>query len=310
MIDRKHTVRSWSPILLTLIACDPVEGYHKHLHSQFLGWGFERGYYDTENGRVAYWVKRTGEQEPLVLLHGFGGNGTVTWYRILGRLSKDRPMLIPDLLWFGESHSMAAPTLSAQSDAVQSILQQMAWEKYDLLGTSYGGFVALALVERHSLPIDQLFLVDSPGPYFSSEDIEALHQRFGVNNIHEILVPQNPKGVQNLIDICYYKKGPSVPMPILASEYKRSFAKYHNEKRMLLDDLISRRMPLKSTMSPIEQVHVYWGEFDRIFPLSSSKAIAERFQADITVFPNAAHAPYIQYPQRFVAHLMDDLNTE
>lgn len=296
-------------MLLTLVlACDPVEMYHNSLQNRMRHLGFEQRTFSEKGHEVAYWIKEEGGKEPLVLLHGFGGSGMLTWFRILGPLSKDRPMLVPDLLWFGQSTSEHTPSLRAQQDAFLALLQQTQWQSYDLLGTSYGGFVALSVWNEEGENIDQLILVDSPGGHFSQQDIEDFAMRFNVKEPRDVFIPQDPSGVQTLIDLCYYKKAPQVPKVFLPSIYERNFTQNKKERGILLDELPRNRDMFRAWPERDTNVHVFWGEFDPVFPLEKSKRIADSLSANLHVIPNAAHAPYIQYPKLFSKLLLAELD--
>src|SRR5262245_66284881 len=52
---------------------------------------------------VHYWSG--GHGPAVVLVHGFGGSATWLWYPQVEDLAKDHTVILPDLLWFGDSPS-------------------------------------------------------------------------------------------------------------------------------------------------------------------------------------------------------------
>lgn len=83
---------------------------------------------------------------PIVMLHGLSTTGAV-WARVKPHL--ERPALTPDL--------EALETVEAVADAVAA----HAPERFHLAGYSFGGYVALALLERHGARLESLIMVSS-----------------------------------------------------------------------------------------------------------------------------------------------------
>ena len=85
-------------------------------------------------------------------------------------------MLVPDLLWFGDSVSGRTPSLDAQADALQALLAARGIRQVELVGISYGGFVAVELARRLPQVVSRLVIVNSPGPVYTPADLQALLQ--------------------------------------------------------------------------------------------------------------------------------------
>ncbi len=90
---------------------------------------------------------RRGEGEPLVLLHGIGGELCV-WEPVLDRLAESMDVIAVDLPGFGRSASLppgTSPTPIALSQAVARLLDELDLESVHLAGNSLGGWVSLEL---------------------------------------------------------------------------------------------------------------------------------------------------------------------
>ena len=74
---------------------------------------------------------------PIQLIHGFGANGLASWKAPMLDLVRDHRVLVPDLLWFGDSVSGRTPSLDAQADALQALLAARGLTHY-LPGSSSG----------------------------------------------------------------------------------------------------------------------------------------------------------------------------
>ena len=92
----------------------------------------------------------------LVLLHGYPFDHTM-WERVIRGLGSDRKVIAPDLRGFGSPPGSAEPSLDSMADDVAGKFNGMAF----VAGFSMGGYVALALAERHPHKIAGLALINS-----------------------------------------------------------------------------------------------------------------------------------------------------
>ena len=285
-------------LFFVVLGCSPLKMYQGRLVDNLKNKGFVHHIHEKDGHHVEYWVKNSGTKTPVLLLHGFGGSGSWTWQRMLDAVSEDRPVLVPDLLWFGNSHSSRPPTLQTQADAVQSVLDEQNWTSFDLVGTSYGGFVSVQLSLMMSQNIKKLILIDSPGPVFSLQDVEALNQRFAMKDPSGLFVPTEPEGIRSLLDICYHGDTPPIPKGILEDMWKTtSFSKHHDEKRLLLRDLLEARDTFVDVQWKVDAL--IWGEYDEIFPLQEAYELKEETGAELHIIQNTAHCPFVEKPKEF-----------
>ena len=98
----------------------------------------------------------------LVLLHGFPLDHRM-WDDVAAALPDDLTVLAPDLPGLGESGltGFPEPTLEAAADAVAASLHDAGITEAVVAGLSMGGYVALALAERHPELVTGLALVDT-----------------------------------------------------------------------------------------------------------------------------------------------------
>jgi pimeloyl-ACP methyl ester carboxylesterase len=85
----------------------------------------------------------------IVLLHGAGVAGELTWTYIANYLKHWDEVLVPDLLGMGESYfelsDQLAFTIEDICHSLQGLLRHLEWHAFDLVGYSLGGLVALEL---------------------------------------------------------------------------------------------------------------------------------------------------------------------
>lgn len=101
---------------------------------------------------------------PVLLLHGAGG-GAANWYRIIGPLSARRPVLAPDLPGFGLSDRIPVESPPGRAGAafVCAWLDAVGAGRVDVVGTSFGGLVALRLAQLAPERVRRLVLLDTVG---------------------------------------------------------------------------------------------------------------------------------------------------
>ena len=158
------------------------------------------------NHTIHFWHGGGDQRDPVLVLHGFGGDALFTWSKTVPDLSKRRKVVLPDLIWFGESISKGEPTLALQTEAVLTLMSDLGYQQFDVIGISYGGLVAMNLAMSSPESIDQMIIVDSPGPFIDDEAISSISERFDVDSIHEIFVPDTPKDIQRLIDLLFCRR--------------------------------------------------------------------------------------------------------
>lgn len=114
--------------------------------------------------RGVHWLD-AGTGRPLVLLQGAGG-GAANWYRLIGRLAEQRRVLVPDLPGFGLSDGIVPePPLGMQAArTMHEWLDRTGIDgAVDLLGTSFGGLVALRMTLARPERVRRLVLLNACG---------------------------------------------------------------------------------------------------------------------------------------------------
>lgn len=126
----------------------------------------------TTAGPLSLHTYRTGPptQLPLVLLHGFPLDHRM-WDDVADLLPGERTVAAPDLPGLGASPSGAdvaaavgappEPSIVTIADAVAATLRAAGIEHAVVAGLSMGGYVAMALVERHPGLVAGLALLDT-----------------------------------------------------------------------------------------------------------------------------------------------------
>jgi pimeloyl-ACP methyl ester carboxylesterase len=110
---------------------------------------------------VNYYYEIRGEGEPLLLLHG--GLGSIDMFGpVLPALSEGRQVIAVDLHGHGRTalgnRDISLPDIG---DDLAALLDELGYEKVDVLGYSFGGGAAFRLAVQHPEAVRRLALVSA-----------------------------------------------------------------------------------------------------------------------------------------------------
>lgn len=131
----------------------------------------QREIFHFAESRVAYTIFRHDsncqihEPRRIVLLHGAGVAGELTWTFIVNYLKHWDEVLVPDLLGMGESFfeptDQQAFLIEDICQSLFGLLRSLQWHTFDLVGYSLGGLVALELnAHARNMHIESLCLIE------------------------------------------------------------------------------------------------------------------------------------------------------
>ena len=128
--------------------------------------------FDGPGGKLYYEVIGGGNETPLLLVNGGPGfdhtylHTSPAW----DALAKNRRVVFYDQRGNGHSAPLKpgqSCTLADQIDDLEALRAHLGFEKVDMLGSSWGGFLSMAYAARHPERISHLILVDSAAPKWS-----------------------------------------------------------------------------------------------------------------------------------------------
>lgn len=122
------------------------------------------------DGRRVHLV-REGDGPPLILLHGFGGSSW-SWREVVPELAKAHQVVAIDLHGFGWTERPREPeayTLRGQERLVLTVADRLGFERFDLMGHSYGGAISIFLAGRNPERVGKLVLVDAAMPRYGRD---------------------------------------------------------------------------------------------------------------------------------------------
>lgn len=296
----------WTSLFSNPVFANAVERHHQNLIKKYDQLGLINRQFENEDYHINYFDSDKGV--PLVLLHGFGADGAVTWQKQVRKLLPKYRIIIPDLCWFGGSYSNKERTLETQISGIHSLLDSLGISQYNIAGISYGGFVAFGLVNAFPEQIRKLVIISSPGHTFDKTELNRLSDSLNINNVSELFVPQTPSEVYRLLNITT-KKHLFIPQWVLKQIQEVYFSKYHQDQKQLLKNL--QNLDLSSiNEKEIKKVKslIIWGENDVIFRKKEGIKFATAIDAQFTSIKNASHVVTMEKTRKFNQIFLDFLD--
>ena len=142
------------------------------------------------NGSNIYY-KTIGHGKPVLLLHGFGEDGTV-WERQVTTLQNNYRLIIPDIPGSGKSALVPNATIETYAEIIKELIdlersQATAsgggFESLSLIGHSMGGYVALAFAEKYPQYLNSFGLFHSSA--FADADEKKVTRKKAIEFIQE-----------------------------------------------------------------------------------------------------------------------------
>lgn len=104
-----------------------------------------------------------GKGKPFLILHGWGGNGD-RWLSAMNLLKNNFQVMAIDLPGFGKSEAPQSTWgLDDYAEFITNVADTLNWEKFYLLGHSFGGRIAIKLAIKRPQKIEKLILVGAAG---------------------------------------------------------------------------------------------------------------------------------------------------
>ena len=132
------------------------------------------------NSTVIYRVTGTGK--PVVLIHGFGEDGTV-WQSQIDFLKNDFTVIIPDIPGSGRSEFLENANIETYAEVIKLILDAEVQKnplytigEFAIIGHSMGGYITLALAEKYPQYLNSFGLFHSTA-FADSEEKKEIRRK-------------------------------------------------------------------------------------------------------------------------------------
>ncbi|KAI6677750.1 hypothetical protein NL676_038546 [Syzygium grande] len=150
------------------------------------------------------------KKNAVVFLHGFVGDGMMTWQFQVLALARKYAVYVPDLLFFGGSATGdSRRTVDFQAECVAKGLAALGLRRCTLVGFSYGGMVAFKLAESRPDLVESVVATCTVPALTESISKESL-EKLGFLTWPEVLMPNSVDGVKNMFEVGSHKL-PRIP---------------------------------------------------------------------------------------------------
>lgn len=228
----------------------------------------------------------TGTGKPVILIHGFGEDGNM-WQNQIPVLKKQYTLIIPDLPGSGNSELIPDMSIEGMADCIRELMNYEL-QKFPLQGAegvfghSMGGYITLALVEKHPQLINAFGLIHSSA-YADSEEKKEARQKsiefIKANGAYEFLKtaipglfyqPENNRDCEDLVEA-----GKNFTAEALIAYYTAMINR------------ADRTAILKTATQPILFI---MGQYDKAVPFEHSLAQSHLpKQSHVHILRNSAH---------------------
>ncbi|MGD6804932.1 2-succinyl-6-hydroxy-2,4-cyclohexadiene-1-carboxylate synthase [Rossellomorea aquimaris] len=250
---------------------------------------------------VPYHIDIRGEGTPVLLLHGFTGDGS-TWDHLFPYLN-DYKTIAVDLLGHGKTDSPEDPQRYRMEQAVKDlnvILEELDITEVYLLGYSMGGRLALAFASAFPYKVKALIL-ESSSPGLKMQ-YERRQRSEGDEKLADMILS---KGLSEFVD--YWED-----IPLFSSQHRLPAAEQEaiRQNRLSQNPLglanSLRGMGTGSQPSyweelsnlPMGMLYIV-GELDRKFCMIAEEMKESAQNASIIKVPGAGHALHVEEPEKF-----------
>jgi pimeloyl-ACP methyl ester carboxylesterase len=172
-------------------------------------------------------------------------------------------------------------------------------DKVQLVGLSYGGFVALELARRMPEKIAQLVIMASPGMVYTPADQQDLLDRAAVESAEQLFVPNDAQALARMMALVGSPLA-RAPRFLLQDVWLFYYRDRAAQLRALMQELATGQQAHVERLSQplIMPVAVVWGTQDEIFPLHIGQRLASSLDAPLFTIDGGTHVlPVVSAPQ-------------
>lgn len=240
-----------------------------------------------------------GAGEPLLLLHGFGGDKD-HWTRIAQPLRQRYRVIAPDLPGYGETGGAldAGYGIAAQVQRVHAFVQALGLTRVHVGGSSMGGNIAANYAIAHPNQVGSLWLVANSG--VATAPMSEVRRKIAAGEANP-LVPRSAEEFRQMLGVVMTRV-PVVPQPVVDVLAQRA-AEARELRARQFADLMAENLALEGRIDGLPvPTHIVWGQQDRVLHVGAVDVLASRLpQASQTVLPDIGHLPMIEAPETVAA---------
>jgi pyruvate dehydrogenase E2 component (dihydrolipoamide acetyltransferase) len=238
----------------------------------------------TVDGRHISYLRRGETGDPVLLIHGFGGDKN-NWLFNHEALASTNTVYALDLPGHGNSDkNIDDPTFRGFAKVLLGFADALKLEEFHLVGHSLGGAISLSTVLESPNRIKSVTVISSValGEEIDAEFLRgfvATNSRKELKDLTRRLFANEDLVTRQLVDdLLRFKRLDGVQA---ALEAILSFLLEGDRQRTVLSE------DIKNLSVPIRAI---WGEKDRIIPASHAASIGK----DVHILPNTGHTAHME----------------
>lgn len=334
-LDNGCKIHCWAPSSSSLSASSSPAPHHNHCETD----GTNNQHNSADNLQSSD-VKQLDpnpissppSKPALLLLHGFGADGTLSWENQLAILSKHFSLYLPDLLFFGNSTIIADKLNSGpethtqqdkgspmveeavryseifQAECMYKTMKKMGVREAVVLGHSYGGFVAYRMAHLYPRFVKRLVILSS-GIMMNPHSNDALLRKSGATRIHDLLVPTTLPIFIKSLQLVLNDYLPTWLPSFLYKDMLESLSGDRKGRLQLVDDIILGKEDAPPLPTIEQSTLILWGEEDQIFDVTLAHQLKEFLgeKAKLVTMKGVGHVPHMVKPKEFNGVLLASL---
>ncbi|MEW5758929.1 MAG: alpha/beta hydrolase [Candidatus Omnitrophota bacterium] len=260
--------------------------------------------YITAKSGIRWHYKTKGLGEILFFIHGWSSDCDV-WHNQLDYFYNHYKVVIIDLPGHGKTPWKDISFNIMVNDLVQ-ILNQFE-QKINIVGTSFGGAIAIKLAGKLGNSVKRLILVDTSAKFMSALDFIGALEKKELNELKSLIKLYYPNGLlifyRNLFT-SFEKRQVNFPSIWQKFKHRKKFP----EKKSLLKFLnIIDNLDLRDELLKIKaRTLIVAGSLDSLFRKTCHNYLADNIKNSKIVFlENLGHVPFLTDPSAF-NHVLDE----
>ncbi|MCO5610740.1 hypothetical protein L7F22_064981 [Adiantum nelumboides] len=206
-LENGSTIHCWVPVTAakTHRRRSKVRGYEHDYINDSVGLNPACHERASDHTKEVEYDNGAARKPALLLLHGFGTDGTLSWDTQLCVLTKDFRVYIPDLVCFGKSTTTNEQRSELfQAECMLAMMHQLGIRRAAVAGHSYGGFVAFSMAHRFPDFVTCLIVINSGIMMNPSTNHDSLHELRATKS-EDILAPSSVSDTKKGFKIVYDK---------------------------------------------------------------------------------------------------------
>lgn len=244
-------------------------------------------------------------ESPVILLHGLGASSEI-WMHNIDALALQYRVYAPDLVGFGKSERPETPlTPYAYTQFIYDFMNALGIGKAGLVGSSFGGGIALLTAVMYPEKVEKLVVVGSAGfgreiawtlramslPFIG--EMLSYPSRHGVRTFFRQAV-YNPAVITSSFVNLYYAYFRSPGFREYLLKLVRMMVDIHGAKAEVVGPIIWN---LRDITQP---TLILWGDRDRIIPVEQAYFGKRKIRgSELHIFKDCGHIPFYERPEDF-----------